>query len=286
MSDSLFVLRNNFYLGAYQAAINESDVAGLTDTEIIEKDCLVYRSYIALGSYSLVIDEITDSSATALQAVKLLAQYLAGYDKELVIASLQEWLADPVIGKNPVLLLMAGTIYAHEQSYNDALKYTNSGATLELMALSVQIFLKMDRTDYAEKQLKAMQQVDEDATLTQLANAWVNLGLGGTKFQEAQDIFQEQCDKYQLTVPLMNGSAVCQMHLGQFDSAESLLLEALNKDAKDVNTLANLIVCSLHRGKQVSRYMNQLRLAAPNHVLVKKIDSASMAFDQALLAYA
>ena len=51
--DALFLLRNNFYLGAYQAAINESSVEGLSDADFIERDCLVYRSYIALGSYQV-----------------------------------------------------------------------------------------------------------------------------------------------------------------------------------------------------------------------------------------
>ena len=51
--DALFLLRNNFYLGAYQAAINESNVGGLSDADAIERDCLVYRSYIALGSYQV-----------------------------------------------------------------------------------------------------------------------------------------------------------------------------------------------------------------------------------------
>ena len=39
------------------------------------------------------------------------------------------------------------------------------------------MYLKMDRPDAAEKQMKGMQAIDEDHTLTQRANAWVDLGL-------------------------------------------------------------------------------------------------------------
>ena len=44
-------------------------------------------------------------------------------------------------------------------------------------ALNVQIFIKMHRSDFAEKQLRIMQQLDEDHTLTQLANAWLDLAV-------------------------------------------------------------------------------------------------------------
>ena len=44
-------------------------------------------------------------------------------------------------------------------------------------ALNVHIFLKMHRSDYAEKQLRVMQQIDEDHTLTQLATAWLDLAV-------------------------------------------------------------------------------------------------------------
>jgi hypothetical protein len=49
--DLLFNLRNLFYLGAYRAAINNIDVPGL-DADA-ERDTIVFRSYIALGSYQV-----------------------------------------------------------------------------------------------------------------------------------------------------------------------------------------------------------------------------------------
>jgi hypothetical protein len=39
----------------------------------------------------------------------------------------------------------------------------------------------MHRADHAEKQLRVMQQLDEDHTLTQLASAWVDLVMVGTR---------------------------------------------------------------------------------------------------------
>ncbi|RWR72112.1 coatomer subunit epsilon-1-like protein isoform X1 [Cinnamomum micranthum f. kanehirae] len=285
--DLLFGLRNNFYLGAYQAAINNSDVPNLSQEDAIERDSLVYRSYIALRSFQLVINEIDSSAPTPLQAVKLLAIYLSGPEnKESAISNLREWLSDAAIGNNPVLRLIAGIIYMHEQDYNEALKHTNSGGTMELHALNVQIFLKMHRSDYAEKQLKIMQQTDEDHTLTQLANAWLDLAVGGSKIQEAYLIFQDFSEKYQQTGMILNGKAVCCMHMGRFEEAESLLLEALNKDAKDAETLANLVVCSLHIGKSSSRYLSQLKLTHPDHLLVKRQSTAEESFDRAVQSVA
>ncbi|MFS7931714.1 putative coatomer, epsilon subunit, tetratricopeptide-like helical domain superfamily [Helianthus anomalus] len=281
--DVLFNLRNNFYLGAYQAAINNSDIPNLSEDDAIERDCLVYRSYIALGSYQLVINEVDSSAATPLQAVKLLALYLFSPDnKESAISSIKEWLGDAAIGNNPILRLIAGTIFMHEQDYNEALKYTNAGGTMELYALNVHIFLKMNRSDYAEKQLRVMQQIDEDHTLTQLATAWLNLAVGGSKIQEAYLIFQDFSEKYQMTSLILNGKAVCCIHMGNFDEAESFLLEALNKDAKDRETLANLVVCCLHLGKPSARFLSQLKLSDPEHTLVKRGLTAEENFDRAM----
>ncbi|KAL1358965.1 hypothetical protein HN51_004188 [Arachis hypogaea] len=284
--DHLFNLRNNFYLGAYQAAINSSDGSNLSPDDVVERDSLVHRCYIALGQLQFVISEIDQNAPTPLQAVKLLALYFSGASqKESAISSLKEWLADPAIGNNPTLRLIAGTIFLHEQDFNEALKYTNAGGTMELHALNVQIFIKMHRSDYAERQLRMMQQIDEDHTLTQLANAWLDLAVGGSKIQEAHLIFQDLSERYQSTSLLLNGKAVCCMHMGNFDEAETLLVEALNKDARDPETLANLVVCCLHLGKPSSKSFSQLKLSHPDHVLVKRVTTAEESFDRALQSF-
>jgi hypothetical protein len=43
--------------------------------------------------------------------------------------------------------------------------------------MTVQIFLKIDRLDLAQKQVKTMQEVDDDDTLSTLAASWVNIAL-------------------------------------------------------------------------------------------------------------
>ncbi|KAG6755584.1 hypothetical protein POTOM_041417 [Populus tomentosa] len=308
--DHLFNLRNNFYLGAYQAAINTSDLPNLSPDDAVERDSLVYRSYIALSSYQLVIHEIDDAAATPLQAVKLLALYLSSPEnKESTISSLKEWLADSAIANNAILRLIAGIIFMHEEDYNEALKHTNAGGTMELHALNVQIFLKMHRSDYAEKQLRIMQQIDEDHTLTQLATAWLNLAVGGSKIQEAYLIFQDFSEKYPMTGLILNGKAVCCMHMGNFDEAETLLLEALNKarckGSRDTSqfgcmqsshwqiffTLSQLLLKHTEifvylGGLTFLALTSQLKLSHPDHVLVKRASSAEDSFERAVQSVA
>jgi coatomer protein complex subunit epsilon len=55
--------------------------------------------------------------------------------------------------------------------------------------------------------VQAMSAIDDDATVTQLATAWVGVALGGAKVQEASYIYQELGDKFAWTVSTANNGS-------------------------------------------------------------------------------
>lgn len=156
----------------------------------IERDSFLYRAYIAQQRYRVVSDEIKSSSSAELQPLKTLADYYANPGKKDSIINQLEAQVHSNFPDNFNFIIAAATIFFNERNLETALKVLNNADHLECMALTLQIYLKMDRLDLAKKELKAMQEKDDDATLTQLAQAWVNLNTGGEKFQDAYYIFQ------------------------------------------------------------------------------------------------
>jgi len=181
------------------------------------------------------------------------------------------------------LQLIASIIYFQEGNYEDAMRAVYQSSNLEGLAMLVQIYLKINRLDQAEKELRAMQKLDDDATITLLAAAWVNLAAGGERTNEAFLTYTDLIEKYGATSLLLNGLAVCNMHLRKFSDAEKNLLQSLEKDSSNPDTIANLIACYEQQSKApevISRQLTQLKLAAPKHPWLVQYQRAEDDFDR------
>jgi len=175
---------------------------------------------------------------------------------------LEQELSGSVDLDNTALLIVAAAIYSHEDNYEAALRVLNQSESLECRTLMIQCYLKMERLDAAKKELKNLQEKDDDATLTQLAQAWTHIASGGEKLQDAYYIYQELIDKNSSTPILLNGQAVCFLGQEKYEEAESALQEALDKDPNNPDTLINLMVLAHHTSKPVdvtNRYLAQLK---------------------------
>lgn len=293
-SEELFDLKTNYFIGNYQYAITEASTIQSSDARVnLEKNVFMYRSHVALGQYDVVLNEVAGEAGAAaveVQAVRLQARYLsAESERPAVLQELQEWLADPALEKNGLVMVILASILRYEENFQDALQCVHAAPTLECVAMHIHLLLCINRVDLAEKKLKQMMAVDDDATLTQLASAWVFLGIGGRKAEEAYYIFQELVDKFEETVQLLNGIAVCYMHQQKYEEAEQALLRAMSKRGGDPETLVNMTVVAGALAKPadlVNRYLLQLKSGAATNPYVRRLTALEAQFDSYATTYA
>jgi coatomer protein complex subunit epsilon len=289
--DELYTLRNLFWLGSFQQAINEGGrLNRLSDELKIERDEFVYRSYVGQGQYALVISEVDDDAPVNLRAVKLLAEYLENPSgtRDGVVETLGTWLTEKETRENSTVQLVAAIIYQREDLQKEAFTALKKQSTMEQQALWAQMCLQINRCDLAEQSFKKLEAVDEDATLTQLVGAWINLHKGGDNTKEAAYTYEELIDKFGSSLTLLNGLAVAKMHQKDYDEAQKRLQEALGKKSDDADALINLITCSAHMGKddkEINRYQQLLYGAHPNHPYVVNMKAKEAEFDRLAAEY-
>lgn len=129
---------------------------------------------MAQNKFLVVLDEIHGASPPEIQPLKYLAEYLSNKSKkESVVSQVDQQIS--ANANNETLILVAATIYMQENNIEAAYKVLHMSDSLEALAFIIDILLKLDRVDLAKKKLNEMQEKDDDATLTQLVQAWVNI---------------------------------------------------------------------------------------------------------------
>ncbi|XP_026815361.1 coatomer subunit epsilon [Rhopalosiphum maidis] len=288
-ANELFDIKNSYYIGNYQQCINDAQKEPPNYGNLrLQRDIFMYRAYLAQKKYSIVLAEIKANSPPELKPFKLLAEYLQNPGNRNSILKTLEQELENMYEINHSLVIVAATIYNHEHNYESALRVLKNDDTLEGLTLSLIIYLRMNRVDLASKELKKLQEKDEDATLTQMAQAWLNLAIGGSKLQEAYFIFQELTDKYGITALLLNSQSVCYIGECEYKKAEITLLDALEKDSNDIDSLVNSLFISVHTkvsADVAKRQLNMLRDAYPNSDFIENYNKKEAEFDALSQSY-
>lgn len=290
-SHLLSTAQNLFYLGAYQATINECSnlQPQLKGQPLTDLKALLYRAYLGLRKFNLVLGETKDLDVPDLIGVHLLAKAAATKSdfeqKCRYVDQLYELANQGSNLLNQNLQILSAVACCSVGKLEPALKAVSlHPKNLECVSLKVQILLELNRVDLAQRELDLAKTWAEDVPLIQLIEAWVGLRVGGQKLHEAAAIFEELSHQtFGNTVKLLNCRAAAHLHLGQSQEAEELLLEALNKDGDDAETLANLIVCSVLSNKPSDikdRYISQLREAEPSHPYLMNLATKAEHFDE------
>ncbi|KAJ1921026.1 hypothetical protein H4219_000884 [Mycoemilia scoparia] len=287
--DELYNPRNLLYTGAYQQVINALNSLQITNpSNSIEKDILLYRAYILQGKAEKVLNDISaGTDSVLLRAVRALALCSLNQKEQGLegINSLIE-LGSPDIS-SPTFALLASLVYISNEANEEAVKLLIPHETnLECSALLIQTYLLLNRGDLAKQALQQRGRNFDDALLIQLAEAWVKLKTDGSESaaNSAYFIFDEVARSTSMsTVTLLNSMAVAKLHQGQYPEAKTYLLEALEKDENNPETLANLVVHANVTGtglEDMVEYSVKLETVAPKHPFLVDIREKDSQFDQ------
>ena len=262
----------------------------------------------------VVTDELAEgkSLVPALHAIRILASYFVASSKARALSDVEEMVTSGGSTPNATAQLAAATIYLHEGHPSKALKFllapggaivapTASGATpaatLELLSLLVQSYLRIDRPDLAEGAVKRMQEMDDECALTTASSALLKLSQGGeARVRESMLLFKELEDRFGSSDATeggssraaQNGIAAALLTLHKPEEAEKVLTEVLKAHPADADTHINLIAVYAQQGRlgKVAEYTARLKEVAPTHPYVAGLDIADSMFERVAATFA
>lgn len=280
--DDLMQVRDSFCTGFYEKALNDCEsMPRLGESAEAERQSLYLASKICLGTTTEAELQSFAQTTTepGVHATILAAQAMTtqGSEQQNAVALLK------ALPQTPTIKYYLGCCLLATDDIPSALN-TLDGGTLEMQALRLQCLLNIDRIDLAELLLLEMNQINEDAAVTKLAQVWFNNAIGN--FQEAYLTLGDLESQYSgganlgISKIILNGKAASCLLMKNFTKA----LETLKQvpEAKhDAETLSNMLVCQRRLGDHdaADKTFDLIKSKYPNHSLVKNLDTLDTAFE-------
>ncbi|KAK9445723.1 coatomer subunit epsilon [Metarhizium brunneum] len=279
----LINIHNHFHQGQYQEVV-DFDTSSFSADNALPARVLVLRARIALGQAEDVVAEVKGAGQPDLEVLGAYAEYSLG--KTDAALKTVEKLASSA-ADNVTVQVVGGTVLQAAGKSEEAIALLSQHqGSLEAVALIIQIHLQQNRTDLAVKEVSAARRWAQDSLLVNLAESWVGLRVGGEKYQQAFYVYEELAQAPSTaSIRSLVSQAVCELHLGRLEEAQTALEQALNKDPGYIEAIANMLVLTVISGGDASDYAASLKTVDPNHALLVDLEAKSDLFDQAATKY-
>lgn len=284
MEDELHEIREKYYVGAFGSALEQiGKTKPRNDLSAQEKASLEARTYLASGKYSQLKD-LRDSPEAGLKCTACFAMFLKAKDaaqKKKAFDMLNELAKS---SKSPAAVYLAAAASAHMGNIQDAIEITNlMGSSAEMLALRTQLYLQLNRGDLASKQLREVNAISDDHSISKLVGAFVNLALGNAHeaFLLYTDLEALHGDSINNSSIILNGKAASMLERGMYEECEEELKRIYDTAPNDADTLVNMIAYSINKGaadEEYLKYVEKLKVVSPDHTIVKKLQSMEVSF--------
>lgn len=173
---SLFDLRASLAIGNYQQGTHIAEsFRAENQIEKIERDVILYRCHCELGEYEIVFEDIKSNAPLPLLAIRLYAELLSNRNNvDRVFETLESWRKQGAF-EDPTVQVIAALIYSKEFKSEASFSALVPPRSLEAHSLIVFHYLSINRSDLAIRELSRMKEIQDDAILTLIARAWVNI---------------------------------------------------------------------------------------------------------------
>ncbi|KAF8319920.1 hypothetical protein DL93DRAFT_2164111 [Clavulina sp. PMI_390] len=310
-SDSLFYLKNQFYLGNYRA-VAQNPVPPKSSIEYLPTLLYTARSLIALNESARVLSFVEADVEPAVRAVRALASYLetkkSGGSVDAILDELRDLTIEAEAAAEEatssyqegadvgVVRVAAGTAFIEEGEIEEALTTLGAGTgvkDLECVYLIVQIYLSINRTELAKKEIAAAKTnipAASDSVLFALAEAALGLAAGGGALVSAYHIYDEQVSApgSSQNANIIASKGVAELLRGHLTEASASFDEALGLNETCGDALVGRAVIKQLSGKQedADAAYAALQSALPTHPYLQEIAAKSALFDQLKVNYA
>ncbi|KIM23077.1 hypothetical protein M408DRAFT_332551 [Serendipita vermifera MAFF 305830] len=297
----LYHIRQKYYLGSYQPLQNaelpdklspdynptllfkarglvKSNPDGALALLPAEDVSLPAKSVRSLAGYFIAKKaEDDDSKEKALEELRDLCLEIEGEDVE-----------DDVKG---IVRSTAAVAFVHEGENEEALETLEAGTSthnLEGIALTVQLYLSMNRLDLAQKEFEKAKSWAEDDMLLQLIEATVGLASGAGNYSNPHSFYNEQAQNPSLTSShLVTARGLTHLLRGELPEAQSDFSEALKLNPNEANALAGKSTAEWLTGDvaKSDASFKELQEKDPDYPMVNELSEKSDLFDSLLSNY-